>query len=80
MATMIDFGASRRSSVRYSLVGADLVGTESLRRLAEVVGEAGDLLDVRLLRVRREIPEAHVLQHALAQWCHGGDSINGGRR
>jgi hypothetical protein len=27
-----------------------------------------------------KISEAHVLQHALAQWCHGEDSFDGGRR
>jgi hypothetical protein len=43
------------------LVAADLVGAEMIRGLAEVAGKAGDLLDVRRLRVRREIPEAHVL-------------------
>jgi hypothetical protein len=35
-----------------------------------VAGELRDLLDIRALRVRREIADLHVLDHALAKWRH----------
>jgi len=53
------------------LVGPDIVRPEQVWRLAEVAGELGDLLQIRPLRVRREIADLHVLGHALAEWCHG---------
>ena len=53
------------------LVGPDVVRPEQVRRLAEVAGELGDLLQIRPLRVRREVADLHVLGHALAEWGHG---------
>jgi hypothetical protein len=53
------------------LVGPDLVRPEPLWRLAEMAGELGDLLQIRPLRVQREIADLHVLGHALAELYHG---------
>jgi len=36
-----------------------------------VAGILGNLLQIRPLRVRREIAELHVLGHALTKWRHG---------
>jgi hypothetical protein len=56
MATMIDRGGQPALVGQVQLVGADLLGAEAIRRLAEVAGEAGDLIDVRRLRVRSGLP------------------------
>ena len=57
------------------LVGADLLGAEHFGRAVEVPGEGADLLDVGLLGVDGEIANAHVLEHPLAQRCHGGAPV-----
>ena len=48
-----------------------LVGHE-VGRFVEVRGQLADGADVGLLGPRRERAELHVLEHALAQRCHGG--------
>jgi len=53
------------------LVGTDLLGTEQLRRLAEVLGELRDLGNVGFLGPGREVAHPHVLDHPLPQGCHG---------
>jgi hypothetical protein len=35
-----------------------------------MAGEPGDVIDVPALRVRRQIANLHVLEHALAKWGH----------
>ena len=57
------------------LVGPNLLGAERLRRAVEVPGEGADLLDVSQLGVEGEIANAHVLEHPLAQRCHGGAPV-----
>jgi 7,8-dihydro-6-hydroxymethylpterin dimethyltransferase len=58
-------GGSSRSTVVISLLRS-----QGFRRLLEVAREPRDLLHVRRLRVRREIPHLHVLEHASAKRAH----------
>jgi hypothetical protein len=46
-------------------VSPDFLRAQELGRLAEVLGECGDPVDVSLDRVGREIAEFHVLDHSL---------------
>ena len=65
-------------------VGPDFVRAQMLGRLAEVLGERGDPVDVGLDGPGREIAEFHVLDHSLTQRCHdvllstdqGGDHVS----
>jgi hypothetical protein len=59
----------------FCLAGADLLGAERVGRAVEVPGEGADLLDVGELGVDGEIANAHVLEHPLAQRCHGGAPV-----
>lgn len=47
------------------LVGANFLGAQRRRGLAEVAGEAGDVLHGPALGMRRQISHLHVLEHAL---------------
>ena len=65
--------SARRPSVttignRTTTAGAGQEG----RGPAEVAGESGDLLHIRALRRRRQIPNLHVFEHPLAKRGHGG--------
>jgi len=51
---------------------AEVLVGDQVRRFAEVLGQLADGADVSLLGARRERAELHVLEHALAQRCHGG--------
>jgi transposase len=51
--------------------GPDLFGTQQFRRTAEVSGETGYLNQIGLLGIICKVADPHVMQHALAQWCHG---------
>ena len=51
-------------------IGADVVGPEVLGRGAEVPREGGDAIDIGIDGAIREVPEAHVLDHATAQRGH----------
>src|SRR5262249_17988476 len=51
-------------------VGPDIGRPRALGRLAEVLGEGGDALDVDLDGQGRVVAESHVLDHSLAQRCH----------
>ncbi len=51
-------------------VGADVVGAEVLGRGAEVPREGGDAIHIGIDGAIREVPEAHVLDHATAQRGH----------
>ena len=51
-------------------VGADVLGAEVLGRGVEVPREGGDAIDVDLDGARREVTEAHVLDHAAVQGGH----------
>jgi hypothetical protein len=53
------------------LIGANLRRPQAFRRLLEVTCEPRDLLLVRRLGVRGEIPHLHVLEHASAKRGHG---------
>jgi hypothetical protein len=53
------------------LVGANFLGPQYFRRRVEVAREERDLLHVRSLGVGREVPDLHVLDHALPKRCHG---------
>ena len=52
------------------LVRANFLGTQVRRRPTKVTSEAGDILDVRALRVWGQIPHLPVLEHALPKWSH----------
>lgn len=49
------------------LVGPDIFRAKQVRRFAEVAGILGNLLQIRPLRVWREIADLHVFGHALAE-------------
>lgn len=49
---------------------ANLLGAQVGRRATEVLREPGDVLDVPRLRMWREIPNLHVLAHALPKRRH----------
>lgn len=57
------------------LVCADLLRAECFGRAVEVPGKGTDLLDVGQPGVEGEIANAHVLEHPLAQRCHGGAPV-----
>ena len=48
-------------------VSPDFLRAQKLGRLAEVLGERGDPVNIGLDRVGREIAEFHVLDHSLTQ-------------
>ena len=54
-----------------NLVLAHLLGAECIGRTVKVIREGRDLLQVRELGVLGKVANAHVLEHPLAQWCHG---------
>src|SRR5208337_5618299 len=57
-------------SGQMALKGADLGWAEQFRRLMKVARELRDVLQIRALRVRREVADLHVLDHALTKWRH----------
>ena len=52
------------------LVRADFLGAQALGGLLEVASELGDLLQVRLLGVERQVADLHVLEHPLPKGGH----------
>ncbi len=50
---------------------ADFVGAEAVGRPVEVVGELGDTPDVGGYGGRGVVADAEILQHPLAEGCHG---------
>jgi hypothetical protein len=52
------------------LIGADVLRAQLLWGSVEVACKQRDLLHVRRLRVRCEIPHLHVFGHALPKGCH----------
>src|SRR5580704_16980096 len=44
--------------------------TQPFRRLAKMAGEPGNLLNVNSLRLRREVTDPHILDHAAAKRGH----------
>src|SRR5208282_4753943 len=57
-------------SGQIELKGADLGWAEQFWRLVEVARELRDVLQIRGLRVRREVAGLHVFDHALTKWRH----------
>ena len=53
------------------LIRPDLFRAQIGGRAAEVSRKLGDVFHVGALGVRREIADAHVLEHALAKRSHG---------
>ena len=51
-------------------VGADLFGSEAIRRAMEVAGEAGDRSNVDFDGRWGEVAQGHVVDHAATQGCH----------
>src|SRR5580698_6657220 len=49
----------------------DLSWPEKVGRFTKVAGEMDDLRDIHSLRVRCQIPDLHVLDHATAKRAHG---------
>src|SRR5229473_2016116 len=54
-----------------NLVSADVLGPQRIRRLAEVACEQRNLLKIRGLGVRRQIPHLHVFSHPFPKGGHG---------
>jgi hypothetical protein len=52
-------------------VGADVVGPEEFRGFAEVAREACGAVDVDIDGAGGEVAQAHVLDHAATERCHG---------
>jgi hypothetical protein len=69
-AGLVELGPGRLLLDEVEQVGADVLGPEVLGRSAEVAGEGGDAVDVGPDGARRQVPEAHVLDHAAAQRGH----------
>ena len=67
---MIELAARCRSCEQVEQIGPDLRWPELIGRFAEMAGEAGDLLDVDALGVRRQVADLHVLDHATAKRAH----------
>src|SRR5690242_19177607 len=52
------------------LIRLNLGRPELLRRCAKMAGEPDDLFDVGTLRVRCQVADLHVFDHATAKWAH----------
>jgi hypothetical protein len=68
-----DDDRTRRQSpliCQVQLIVTDFFWTQQFRRFAEVTGKQGDMQNVRRLSVRRQVPNLHVLDHALPEECH----------
>jgi hypothetical protein len=52
-------------------IGSDLSGAEKIRRFAKMAGEVNDLRNIHTLRVRSQIANLHVFDHATATRAHG---------
>src|SRR5208283_1628516 len=57
-------------SGQIELKGSDLGRPQQFWRLTKVARELRDVLQIRALRVRREVADLHVLDHALTKWRH----------
>src|SRR5215471_2896780 len=55
---------------KVDLIGPNVLGGQSIRRRAEVACEQRYLLEIRCLRMRRQIPHLHVLGHPLSKNGH----------
>jgi hypothetical protein len=55
---------------------ANLVRPQAARRTTKVTRESRDVLRVCALRQRRQIPNLHVLEHALPKWGHRRSSAH----
>lgn len=51
-------------------VSPDRLRSQDFRAFTEVPGKAGHVVDVKLDRFRGQVPQFHVLDHALPQWSH----------
>lgn len=49
----------------------DLSRSEKFRRFAKVAGEPDDLRDIHALRVRGQVADLHIVDHATAKRAHG---------
>ena len=52
------------------LIGSDLWRAQQIWRLAEMAGKLGNLLQVRSLCMKCEVPNLHFLNHDVAKWRH----------
>src|SRR6478736_1182415 len=57
------------------LICANVLGSQRIRRLAEVACEQRNLLEIGCLRVTRQISYLHILRHSLSKNGHGGGSF-----
>src|SRR5713226_10151177 len=63
--------ASFLSFRQIDLIRANVLGSQHIRRLSEVTCEQRNLLEVRCLGMRRQIPYLHILRHSLSKNSHG---------
>ena len=63
--------AARRAPCQVEQIRPDLGWPEAVGGFAKVTGEPEDLRDVHALRVRRQVADLHVLDHATAKRAHG---------
>ena len=69
--TMIELAARCLLLGQIEQIRPDLSRPEMLGRFAKVAGEPDDLFDVHTLRVRCQVADLHVLDHATAKRAHG---------
>ncbi len=49
----------------------DVGRSQQLRRLSKAPRKSGDVAYVLFPPLRRHIPDFHLINHSLTQWCHG---------
>jgi len=54
-----------------SATSSDLLGTQDVWRSPEVPSELGDVVHIRPLGMRGELPHLHVFEHAASKGGHG---------
>jgi hypothetical protein len=52
------------------LILADGLQVQLFGAAVEIFGKLGDIMDVAALGGGREVAKAHIVDHALTQWCH----------
>src|SRR5260370_14624787 len=67
---MYRVGGQLPLSREVDLIGPNVLGGQRIRRRAEIAREQRYLLEIRCLRMRRQIPHLHVLSHPLSKNSH----------
>ena len=58
------------------LIGADVLGSQAIRRGAKVLRELGDVTQIPIDRVGRVVAYLQVFEHASTQGGHGADDLH----